>query len=90
MIEDSDTINEDSLTFFAKGGSNSKQTSVLNQEEFRNKIDTYDKEQFNGSILFKMNSGIITYHININTETKGFHTIINIYISLKIMATAPT
>lgn len=43
MIEDSDTINEDSLTFFAKGGSNSKQTSVSNQEEFRNKIDTYDK-----------------------------------------------
>ena len=34
---------EDDLTLFAKDGSNSKYTLVLNREESRNKIDTYDK-----------------------------------------------
>lgn len=43
LIEDRDTINEDALALFAKDGSNSKYTSVLNQEESRKRTDTYDK-----------------------------------------------
>lgn len=38
-------IFEDALTLFVKDGSNSKNTSALNQEESRNKIHTNDKEK---------------------------------------------